>query len=201
MNIKGFNSLFTSSPLSFLTRVLCYLTLALTIGTVVERFLRIRSRLRILTILYIHLSTLPLRLAIVLTGNLLLLGNQQLTISTQCTKLMNTWVHYLQYHALELIHKYTIYNIVRANSERSDRKKRSAWIKRVNRQAKGAGYCLEPPTRSGGLACLSLSFQKARQKRLLREQAKTGRHKTSKTGKTIRERVLAGPGEFKLRPD
>jgi hypothetical protein len=25
-----------------------------------------------------------------LTGNLLLLGNQQLTISTECTKLMNT---------------------------------------------------------------------------------------------------------------
>ena len=42
------------------------------------------------TILYIHLSTLPLRIAIVLTGNLLLLGNQQLTISTECTKLMNT---------------------------------------------------------------------------------------------------------------
>ena len=42
------------------------------------------------TILYIHLSTLPLRIALVLTGNLLLLGNQQLTISTQCTKLMNT---------------------------------------------------------------------------------------------------------------
>ena len=37
------------------------------------------------TLLYIHLSTLPLRIAIVLTGNLLLLGNQQLTISTQCT--------------------------------------------------------------------------------------------------------------------
>ena len=40
------------------------------------------------TILYIHLSTPPLRIAIVLTGNLLLLGNQQLTISTECTKLM-----------------------------------------------------------------------------------------------------------------
>ena len=34
------------------------------------------------TILYIHLSTLLLMVAIVLTGNLLLLGNQQLTIST-----------------------------------------------------------------------------------------------------------------------
>ena len=63
------------------------------------------------TLLYIHLSTLPQRIAIVLTGNLLLLGNQQLTISTQCTKLMNTRVHYLQYHALELIHKYTIYYV------------------------------------------------------------------------------------------
>ena len=42
------------------------------------------------TILYIHLSTLPEMVAIVLTGNLLLLGNQQLTISTECTKLMNT---------------------------------------------------------------------------------------------------------------
>ena len=42
------------------------------------------------TLLYIHLSTLPQGIAIVLTGNLLLLGNQQLTISTQCTKLMNT---------------------------------------------------------------------------------------------------------------
>ena len=47
-----------------------------------------------------------------LTGNLLLLGNQQLTISTECTKLMNTWVHNLQYHALEPIHKYTTYNIM-----------------------------------------------------------------------------------------
>ena len=34
------------------------------------------------TILYIHLSTLPLWIAIALTGNLLLLGNQELTIST-----------------------------------------------------------------------------------------------------------------------
>ena len=60
----------------------------------------------------------------------------------------------------------------------------------VNRQAKGAGFCLEPPTSLGGLACFSLSLtfllaiglgrKKARQLRgarlrqaMLAKQAKT----------------------------
>ena len=39
-------------------------------------------------------------------------ANRHVDQISNLNKLMNTWVHYLQYHALELIHKYTIYNIM-----------------------------------------------------------------------------------------
>ena len=69
------------------------------------------------------------------------------------------------------------------------------------------GYCLEPPTRLGGLACFSLSLaffltmglgeKKARQVGLLGtrlRQAKTGNNRLNKQKRF--QNQLAGPGDF-----